>query len=112
MEIYVRLPKHLEDKVDIGELLFASGVVAANVIRDFKETIRNYLGGNMESYEELIEKAVKRAIENLVKKAKEKGYNGLTEFRISNPTVVEGGAEVIVYANGFRFRNISGEKGG
>lgn len=104
MRIYIELPKELQDKVEIGELLISSGVIAANVIKDLKEGIKNIFGGKMTAYENIIEAAVERAKEKLIQKAKEKGYEGLTGFRISNPSVVEGGAEVIVYANGFRFK--------
>jgi uncharacterized protein YbjQ (UPF0145 family) len=45
--IYVELPETLRGKVEIGELLVASGVVAANAVKDLKENIRNFIGGPM-----------------------------------------------------------------
>ena len=104
MLIFVELPQELQNRVEIGELIFASGVVAANAVKDFKENIRNLIGGPMTHYEELVEAALERAVSRLKEKAKKKGYDGLTGFRISHPSLVEGGAEVVVYANGFRFK--------
>jgi len=104
MQVYVELPEELKGKVEIGELFFASGVMAANAIKDFKETVRNIVGGPMKHYEDLVEAALERAIEKLIQQAQEKGYDGLTGFRIVHPSLVEGGAEVVVYANGFRFK--------
>jgi len=104
MLIFVDLPEDLKNRVQIGELLYASGVVAANAVKDFKENIRNLIGGPMYHYEDLVEKAIERAIERLKEKAKRSGYDGLTGFRISHPSLVEGGAEVVVYANGFRWK--------
>jgi len=104
MLIFVELPEELRNKVQIGELLYASGVVAANAVKDFKENIRNLIGGPMHHYEELVEKAIDRAIDRLKDRARRAGYDGLTGFRISHPSLVEGGAEVVVYANGFRFK--------
>ena len=104
MPIYVELPETLRGKVEIGELLVASGVVAANAVKDLKENIRNFIGGPMKHYENLVEQAIFRAISKLIEQAQSKGYDGLTGFRISHPSLVEGGAEVVVYANGFRFK--------
>jgi uncharacterized protein YbjQ (UPF0145 family) len=105
MRVYVELPEELKNKVEVGELLFASGVMAANAIKDFKESVRNIVGGPMRHYEDLVEKALERAIERLKEHAKEKGYDGLTGFRVAHPSLVDGGAEVVVFANGFRFKN-------
>ncbi|MBI3959070.1 MAG: hypothetical protein HY328_09695 [Chloroflexi bacterium] len=34
-----------------------------------------------------------------------KGYDGVRGVKISHPTVMDGGVEVVVYGNGFRVRN-------
>ena len=36
-------------------------------------------------------------------KAKALGYDGVIGVKISHPSLVEGGVEVVVYGNGFRF---------
>lgn len=92
------------DEVEIGELLFAVSVTAANLVNDIRENIRNLIGGRMSHYERLIEKSVAQALEDLDAKAKAKGYDGVVGVKIANPTVVEGGVEVVVYGNGFRRR--------
>jgi len=92
------------DDVEIGELLFTVSVVAANLVNDIRENIRNLVGGRMHHYEKLIEKSVAQALEDLDTKAKAKGYDGVIGVKIANPTVVEGGVEVVVYGNGFRRR--------
>jgi uncharacterized protein YbjQ (UPF0145 family) len=53
----------------------------------------------------LIDRSVAQALEDLTAKAKAKGYDGVIGVKIANPTVVEGGVEVIIYGNGFRRRN-------
>ncbi|MEZ4732200.1 MAG: heavy metal-binding domain-containing protein [Caldilineaceae bacterium] len=93
--------------VEIGELLFVVSVSAANVVNDIRENIRNLVGGRMHHYEKLIERAVAQGLADLDAKAKAKGYDGVIGVKIANPTVVEGGVEVIVYGNGFRRRVIS-----
>lgn len=93
------------DEVEIGELLFTISVTAANVVNDIRENIRNLVGGRMSHYEKLIEKSVTQALADLDAKAKAKGYDGVIGVKIANPTVVDGGVEVIVYGNGFRRRS-------
>lgn len=90
--------------IEIGELLTAVTVFAANVVRDLRENIRNLVGGRMTHYERLIQQAVDAALAALEEKAKSRGYDGVIGVKIANPNVVDGGVEVIVYGNGFRYR--------
>ncbi|MDB9445803.1 YbjQ family protein [Anabaena sp. CS-542/02] len=100
---------HLQEKIEVGELLTVVVVKAANVVSDIRENIRNLTGGRMEHYEKLIQDGVDTALENLEKKAKERGYDGVIGVKISNPMVVTGGAEIIVYGNGFKKVTVQGE---
>lgn len=90
--------------VEIGELLISVSVTAANVVNDIRENIRNLVGGRMQHYEKLIERSITTALADLEAKAKAKGYDGVIGVKISHPTVVDGGVEVIVYGNGFKRR--------
>ena len=92
-------------EVQLGELLVSVAVSAANVVKDMHQNLRNLMGGPMVHYERLIEEAVARALSQLEKRAFDGGYDGVVGVKISHPSVVEGGVEVIVYGNGFRFTN-------
>lgn len=94
--------------VEIGELLVTVSVTAANVVNDIRENIRNLIGGRMNHYEKLIEKSIEHGLVDLDAKAKAKGYDGVIGVKISHPTVVDGGVEVIVYGNGFKRRVAQG----
>jgi len=91
-----------DPNIEIGELLVSVSVIAANVVNDIRENLRNLIGGRMQHYEKLIEKSVANAMVDLEAKAKEKGYDGVIGVKVANPSVVEGGVEIIVYGNGFR----------
>ena len=43
-----------------GELVFASAVAGANIIRDIREAYTNYVGGNMTRYEYILDKTIER----------------------------------------------------
>ncbi len=95
----------LNREVELGELLTVCTVSAANVVKDIRENIRNLVGGEMKHYEALTERALGSALVRLEAKAKEHGYDGVLGVRIANPKVVEGAVEIIVYGNGFRFKD-------
>ena len=100
------MPLHSVEKLEgvslrYGELVFATAVSAANIIRDFREHITNTLGGQMSRYEELVEETVSRALANLEEKATAAGYDGVLGVRISHPSLVDGGVEVVVYGTGY-----------
>ena len=88
--------------IEVGELLMVVCVKAANVVKDIRENIRNLVGGRMPHYERLIEEAVQAALDDLAQKAQTRGYDGVVGVKISHPSLVDGGVEVVVYGNGFR----------
>lgn len=92
-----------ERAMETGELLTSVVVMAANVVRDIRENIRNLVGGRMTHYERLVEQAVEAALSELQRKAAERGYDGVIGVKIAHPTVVDGGVEVVVYGNGFKY---------
>ena len=92
-----------ERRVVEGELISACAVSAANILKDLREHITNTFGGQMKQYEALVDETIERALTRLDEKASEKGYDGAIAVRISHPSVVEGGVEVIVYGTGFKY---------
>jgi uncharacterized protein YbjQ (UPF0145 family) len=94
--------KSVQGPIEVGELLFVVTVLAANVVNDIRENIRNLVGGRMGHYERLVEAAVQAALDDLAQKAKDRGYDGVVGVKISHPNLVDGGVEVVVYGNGFR----------
>jgi len=90
-------------RIKEGELIYASTVLAANLLRDVREAITNALGGKMLRYERLLDRVTAQAIEILKAKATAKGYDGIVAVRISNPFMIQGSAAITVYGTGFNF---------
>jgi uncharacterized protein YbjQ (UPF0145 family) len=86
-----------------GELIHASTVLAANILRDVREAITNALGGKMRRYERLLDRVTAQALDILKERAAEKGYDGVIAVRISNPFMIQGSAAITVYGTGFNF---------
>ena len=99
----IALDHHPNAQIELGELLTVVNVSAANVVKDIRENIRNLVGGRMLHYETLVAAAVNNALAELDEKAKALGYDGVIGVKISHPSLVEGGVEVVVYGNGFKF---------
>lgn len=99
----IALDYHPQAQIELGELLTVVNVSAANVVRDIRENIRNLVGGRMVHYEVLVAKAVETALAELDEKAQALGYDGVIGVKISHPSLVEGGVEVVVYGNGFKY---------
>ena len=99
----IALDYHPNAQIELGELLTVVNVSAANVVKDIRENIRNLVGGRMAHYETLVASAVDGALAELDAKAQALGYDGVIGVKISHPSLVEGGVEVVVYGNGFRF---------
>ncbi len=96
--------KTIQGPIEVGEMLMVVTVMAANVVNDIRENIRNLVGGRMSHYEKLVEAAVQAAFDDLARKAQERGYAGVIGVKISHPSLVDGGVEVVAYGNGFRAR--------
>ena len=90
-------------RIKEGELLYASTVLAANLLRDAREAITNAIGGKMLRYERLLDRVTAQALDILKNRAIEKGYDGIVAVRISNPFMIQGSAAITVYGTGFNF---------
>lgn len=99
----IALDYHPSAQIELGELLTAVNVSAANVVKDIRENIRNLVGGRMSHYEVLVAQAVNNALAELDARALSLGYDGVIGVKITHPSLVEGGVEVVVYGNGFKF---------
>lgn len=99
----IALDYHPNAQIELGELITAVNVSAANVVKDIRENIRNLVGGRMVHYETLVANAVNGALHDLDERALALGYDGVIGVKITHPSLVEGGVEVVAYGNGFRY---------
>jgi uncharacterized protein YbjQ (UPF0145 family) len=86
-----------------GELVFASAISGANILRDIREAITNVLGGEMRRYEFVTEFTVQRALDSLAAKAEAKGYDGVSAVRLEHQHIVAGSISVTAYGTAFHF---------
>jgi uncharacterized protein YbjQ (UPF0145 family) len=94
--------------VDRGEMVYAVAVTGANIIRDMREAIINTIGGHMTKYETVLDQTIERALTSLSERARERGYDGVLDVRISHPTITSGAIAVVVAGTGFRYASRTG----
>ncbi len=95
-------PEMVKGEIEVGELFVKSNVVAVNIGKDLAEKWRNIMGGKMKHYSRLLEEAFSLTLFELLEEAKEAGYDGILGLKSVAPTVVDGGIELTLYANGFK----------
>ena len=93
----LRLP--VESNRLVSQLLREPALMAKLKFEDIRRALMESDNG-----EQLIQAAVKLALADLEATASDRGYDGVLGVKISHPTVVDGGVEVVVYENGFRVR--------
>ncbi len=91
-------------EIELGQMVTATAVEASNLLRDAREIITNAFGGRMRRYENLLEIMLARGETRFRERLVELGYDGALGVRFSNPKIVDGGAELVVYGTGFRFK--------
>ena len=86
-----------------GNVLHATAVSGANVLRDLREAVTNTLGGKMLRYEELLNRTIERALETLQERAIEEGYDAVVGLRVSHPVITDGAVEIVAIGTGVWF---------
>lgn len=80
-----------------------STVRAKHVGHDIFAGLKNFVGGEIESYTQLLAEARAQAMDRLSEKAKEMGADAVLNIRIMSSTVAAGASEIVVYGTAVKF---------
>lgn len=78
-------------------LVQGSTVRAKNVGRDFMAGLKNFVGGELKGYTELLNESRQEAIERMLQQARAVGANAVVNVRFSTANITTGAAEVMAY---------------
>jgi uncharacterized protein YbjQ (UPF0145 family) len=78
-------------------LVQGSTVRTKHVGRDFLAGLKNFVGGELKGYTELLNESRAEAIERMVAQAQAVGANAVINVRFSTSNIATGAAEVMVY---------------
>lgn len=79
------------------------GVVSGSTVRakhfgrDFLAGLKNIVGGELESYTELLGESRQQATARMVKQAKQLGADAVINIRFSTSSIAAGASEIYVY---------------
>ena len=78
-------------------LVQGSTVRAKHAGRDLLAGLKNFVGGELKSYTELLNESRTEAIERMVQQAQATGANAVINIRFSTSNIASGAAEVMAY---------------
>ena len=91
------------DSVPGREIVEALGLVTANTVRarhlgrDVMAGLKNLVGGEIQSYRQLLGDARAEALSSLEKEAEKLGADAVVEVRLTTSTITAGAAEIVAY---------------
>ena len=94
---------HNIDGNDIKEYLgvvTGEAISSANFLKDLMASLRDFVGGRSEAYEQELSKARNIAFEEMNNKAKEMGANAVVGIDIDYGTIGDTGSMLMVSVNG------------
>ena len=75
-------------------------IVGANALRDFSASIKDFFGGRVGSYENVLRQAKENALQELTNRAAQLGANAVVGIDIDYETVGANGSMLMVAASG------------
>ncbi len=78
-------------------LVQGSSVRAKHAGRDFMAFLKNFFGGELVGYTELLQESREQAMERMIEQATALGANAILNVRFSTSSVTQGAAEIYVY---------------
>lgn len=85
-------------------LVKGSTIQTKNIGRDITQAFKTIVGGELVSYNEMMNEARALATKRMVKEAEELGADAVVNIRYSSATVTTGAAEVIAYGTAVKFK--------
>ncbi len=106
MSIIVSTTDNLKNKKVIAVLGIAKGstVRSKNIARDVFAGLKNLIGGEIETYTEMVNKARDEAYERMVQDAKKMSADAILSVRFSTSMIVRGAAEILCYGTAVKLK--------
>ena len=79
-------------------------IQAKNIGRDITQALKSIVGGELESYTDMMNQARALATQRMTQQAEAMGADAIVAVRYASSTVMEGAAEIIAYGTAVKFR--------
>ena len=88
---------------EIIVLVNGNNIQYKNVFRDFTQGIRNFTGGELKAYTDMMIKSRDVATQRMVEEAKSLGADAIIMVRYNTSSIVENSSEVHCYGTAVKF---------
>jgi uncharacterized protein YbjQ (UPF0145 family) len=86
-------------------LVKGSTIQSKNMGKDIAQAFKSMVGGELKSYNEMMNEARALATKRMVEEAEALGADAVINVRYASSAVMQGAAEVIVYGTAVKFLN-------
>lgn len=91
-------------ELEMLQLVKGSTIQSKNVGRDITQAFKGLIGGELKSYNEMMNNARSLATKRMVEEAEALGADAIVNIRYSSSAVTQGAAEVIAYGTAVKFK--------
>ncbi|MBP3301379.1 MAG: YbjQ family protein [Clostridia bacterium] len=82
-----------------------STIQSKHIGKDIAQSFKSFVGGELKSYNEMMNEARALATKRMVEEAEALGADAVVNVRYASAAVMQGAAEVIVYGTAVKFLN-------
>jgi uncharacterized protein YbjQ (UPF0145 family) len=86
-----------KDITSLKGMVFGNTIRAKDLGRDVGAALKSLVGGELQSYTNLLSEARQEAVDRMVKNAEQLGANAIVNVRLTTATVANGAAEICAY---------------
>ena len=90
-------------EIELLGIVKGTTIQCVHLGKDIGSLFKTMVGGELQSYNEMMNKARAMATERMVKEAEGLAADGVVAVRYSSASVMQGAAEVMAYGTAFRF---------
>ena len=83
--------------VEFYGVVTGSTVRAKHFGRDIAASLKNFVGGELKGYTELLQEARKEALHRMMEQARSLGANAVINVRFATSSIAQGAAELFAY---------------
>ena len=83
--------------VEFYGVVTGSTVRAKHIGRDIAASLKNFVGGELKGYTELLQEARKEALHRMMEQARSVGANAVVNVRFATSSIAQGAAELFAY---------------
>ena len=90
-------------EIETLSLVKGSTVQSKHIGKDISQAFKTLVGGELKSYNEMMNEARALATKRMVKEAENLGADAIINIRYASSAVMQGAAEIIVYGTAVKF---------